>query len=261
MKKCISRGFALAALAGLVLTSHAQDTIDQSQFPTILGQPVDQCLLAGITATFSVDATNVDSYQWYRNNVALDGQTNSTLTILNISPNDVGYYFASVIKGSEIVPTRQACLNVYLTSLTSGLTSTLNSTLTSGTRLLTRTLSALDLGGGGTITVFGAPVMSNGGSGNCPGRYSGYVNFTKPMSQGWGWVPSTNAPVHTATDGNRSDTKIQFAGAYGDNNCGQSTVTVPNPALSPVYRFSIYFPVGSQVPTNAYPITLTGFDP
>jgi len=81
------------------------------------------------------------------------------------------------------------------------------------------------------------------------------------MSQGWGWAASTNTTVHTATDGNRSDTKIQFAGAYGDNNCGQSTVTVSDPALSPVYRFSIYFPVGGQVPTNAYPITLTGFDP
>jgi hypothetical protein len=37
-------------------------------------------------------------------------------------------------------------------------------------------------------------------------------------------------------------------------------VTVVNP-MSPAYRFAIYFPTNSMVPTNAYPITLSGFDP
>jgi hypothetical protein len=260
MKKCISRGFAFAAIAGLILTTRAQDTIDQSQFPTILGQPVDQCLLMGVTATFSVQATNTDSYQWYWNNNAIDGQTNANLTISNVSTNNVGYYSVSAIRGSEIVPSRQACLNVYITSAVTTLTSGLNTTLNATTRLATRTLSALDLGGGGVITVFGAPVASNGTSGSCPGSYSGYVNFIKPMSQGWGFVPSTGTTVHTVIDGNRTDTKVQYAGYYGDPGCGATSVTVPDPTVSPKYRFTIYFPRGVQVPTNSYPITLTGFD-
>jgi hypothetical protein len=258
MKKCISRGFALAAIAGLVLTVRAQDTIDQSQYPTIVQQPVDQCLPMGATAIFSVNATNVDSYQWYLSNVALDGQTNSSLTIPNAGTNDVGYYFASVIKGSESVPTRQACLNVYTTSA-----STTSSTPSSPGRFSSQSMSmsSMDLGGGGVITVFGAPVTGNGSSGSCPGSYSGYVNYIKPMSQGWGFNSSTNTTIHTAADGNRTDTKVQYAGYYGDSGCGQTTVTVPDPTVSPKYRFTIYFPRGVQVPTNSYPITLTGFDP
>jgi hypothetical protein len=120
--------------------------------------------------------------------------------------------------------------------------------------------SSFDLGSGGEITVFGAPVVSSGGAGGCPGPYSGYVNYIKPMSQGWGFVPSTNTTIHVCTDNNRSDTKIQYNGYFGDGNCGQTTLTVPDPAPSPKYRFTIFFPRGSQVPTNAYPIALDGFD-
>jgi hypothetical protein len=258
MKKCILRCVGFAASAGLVLAAHAQDTTDQSQFPTILQQPVDQCVPIGAPVTFSVVASNVDSYQWYGNNGALDGQTNSSLTIPSAGIGDVGYYYASVIKGAEAVPTRSAGLNVYLVS-------TLTTTTSSGpkTRFASSSLSvgAADLGSGGVITVFGSPVVSAGGSGTCPGKYAGYVNFTKPPSQGWGWSPSISTTTYTATDTNRSDTRIQFGGDFGDIGCAQTAVTIPFPAMSPVYRFSIYFPPGTAVPTNAYPITLNGFNP
>jgi hypothetical protein len=260
MKKHISRGIALAALAGLVLTTRAQDTTDQSQFPTILTQPVDQCLLMGVAATFSVEATNADTYQWYRNNLLMDGQTNSSLTIPNISTNDVGYYFAAVIKGSETVPTRQACLNVYITSAATS-TSTTSSGPKNKFATQSMAMAPMDLGGGGTITVYGAPVTSGGSTGSCPGAYSGYVNYLKPVSQGWGFYSSTNTTIHTATDGNRTDTKVQYMGFNSDPGCSQTSVTVPDPTPSPKYRFSIFFPRGTSVPTNSYPITLIGFDP
>jgi hypothetical protein len=260
MKKCISRGIVLTAIAGLSLAVQAQETnTDQSQFPTILQQPVDQCVPVGSAITFSVVASNVDSYQWYDNNTALDGQTNSSLTIPSASIGDVGYYYASVIKGSEAVPTRSACLNVYTTSSSSGTTSTGSSGFKAKSMSMNMAMSG-DLTGGGVITVFGAPVVSSGGAGNCPGTYSGYVNYIKPMSQGWGYAPDTSS-LHTATDENRSDTKVQYGGYYGDGNCAPTTVTIANPPPSPTYRFSIYFPRGSQVPTNSYPITLVGFNP
>jgi hypothetical protein len=254
MKKCTLRGIALIAFAGLAVTTYAQDSTDQSQYPVILQQPVDQCVPAGTAVTFSVVASNVDTYQWYDNNTALDGQTNSSLTIPSVGIGDVGYYFASVIKGNEAVPTRSANLNVYIVS---------GSTSTSGSKTKSMSMNMTmqtDLGGGGTITVFGAPVVSSGGGTGCPGAYSGYVNYIKPMSQGWGFAPDTSN-LHTATDTNRSDTKIQYNGYYGDGNCAQSTVTVANPPPSPAYRFTIFFPRGSQVPTNSYSITLTGFNP
>lgn len=259
MKKRLLRGIAITAMAGFVLTLHAQDatTTDQSQYPTILQQPVDQCLPAGGTVIFSVVATNADSYQWYKNNAPIDGQTNTSLTIANLAISDVAYYSAAVSKAGDSVPTRMANLNVYTTSGSTSLTTTKTSRLSAQSM---STMSTMDLGGGGVITVFGAPVVSGGGTGTCPGKYSGYVNFTKPMSQGWGWVPSAGVQTHTATDGNRTDTKVQYVGQYGDAGCATNSVTLTT-QTSPVYRFAIYFPTNSTVPTNAYPITLDGFDP
>src|SRR5207237_521260 len=100
------------------LTVRAQDStnLDQSQYPVILEQPIDQCLLLGSTVTFSVLASNVDTYQWYKNNVAIDGETNSSITVANLGTDDAAYYGAAVIKGSDAVPTRMALLNVYIIS-------------------------------------------------------------------------------------------------------------------------------------------------
>jgi hypothetical protein len=265
MKKCLLHGIALAATAGLALGAHAQATTDQSQFPAILQQPVDQCLPMGAPATFAVDATNADSYQWYCNGMLLDGETNSSTTIPSVSINNVGYYSASVIRGSEAVPTRPANLNAYIMA---GSASTITpasmqsaASTSSSPSTTTMTMSSFDLGSGGPITVFGSPVVSSGGSGSCPGKYSGYVNFTKTAANGWGWAPSTNTTIHTATDTNQTITKVQALGDYGDSYCNQTTATVQNPPMSPVYRFTIYFPTNTTVPTNPYPITLNGFDP
>jgi hypothetical protein len=264
MKKCFTHGIALAATVGLVLATHAQTTLDQSLFPTILQQPVDQCVPVGAPATFSVEATNVDSYQWYFNGIVLDAETNSSMTIPSVSTANVGYYSASVIKGAEAVPTRSANLNAYTVGgstppLTSASTPS-SKTMSASTSTTSMSMST-DMGSGGPITVFGLPVVSSGGSGSCPGKYSGYVNFTKSAANGWGWAPSTNTTIHTSTDTNRFDTKVQALGDYGDNFCNLTTATVQSPPMSPVYRFTIYFPTNTVVPTNAYPITLSGFDP
>lgn len=256
MKKRTLQGIALMTLVVTTLAVRAQDTTDQSQFPTILQQPVDQCLPVGTLATFSVQASNADTYQWYRNELPLDGQTNSSLTISNASISDVGYYAASVIKGSESVPTRAALLNVYVTSAPATPSAPSGSMKPMSMNSM---MTSADLGSGGMITVYGAPVASSGSSGSCPGAYSGYVNYVKTISQGWGWAPDTNTTVYAASDTNRSDTIVQAVGKNLDYYCGQTSVTVPYPAPSPKYRFAIYFPPGAQIPTNAYPITLTGF--
>jgi hypothetical protein len=109
----------------------------------------------------------------------------------------------------------------------------------------------------GPVTVFATPVVSHGTNGVCPGAYAGYVTYTKTVAQGWGWAPTNT--VHTATDTNRADTKIEFDGKLLDTGCNQTTVTVPQPSPSSKYRFTIYFP--NNVPTNSYPITLSGFAP
>ena len=270
MKKSHQHAILLAVVAGMLLTARAQDTNDQAQFPAILQQPVDACLPIGGTASFSVTAANVTAYQWLFNGNPLDGETNDTLTVANLGVANVGYYSVSVINGSEVVPSRSALLNVYTSATTAVTTVTTAASplLSAATMKASSALSvgnALgsldDMNGGGLVVVFGLPVLTMGGGGSCPGKYAGYVIFTKTASQGWGWSPSTNTTVYTATDTNSTITKVQYGGDYGDSGCAQTSVTFSSPAPSPVYRFAIYFPPGSQVPTNAYPITLSGFNP
>ena len=141
MTKLLLRGIALAAMFGFVLATRAQDaTLDQTQYPIILQQPSDQCLPVGSSATFSVVATNVDYYQWYKNNVAIDGETNSSITILNLGTDDAAYYGAAAIKAGESVPSRLALLNVYMVS---GTTSTLTTTTKKSSRFATSSMMTM----------------------------------------------------------------------------------------------------------------------
>jgi hypothetical protein len=215
-------------MVGLILTARGSDDAEQSEFPQITAQPTDQDVAEGTTTTFTVEASNGDlTYQWMRNGVTLEGQTNKSLIIENVGVDDVGQYSCNVSKEMETVPTRSACLNV----------------------------SALF---GDQIIVFGLPIICGGTQGTCPGPYAGYVAYTKSVAEGWGWAPSATNTVHSATDVTRTDTKVIYTGRSGDKGCAQTTVTVPHPTFSTKYRFAIYFT--NNVPTNAYPILLEGFN-
>jgi hypothetical protein len=217
--------------SGCVVAAWAAEDLDQAQFAQITVQPTDQTLPVGGSTVLSVFAGNANGFQWYRNGVAITGQTNNTLLLQNIGTNDVGLYACAVLNGDQMVPTRAANVCVYT-----------------------------PLSGENRTILYATPVQSGGSSGTCPGSYAGYVSYTKTVSQGWGWAPTAGTTSHVAADGtSRVDTKIVYLGRSLDSDCNQTQVTVPDPTYSTKYRFTIYFP--GDVPTNSYPIVLTGFDP
>lgn len=235
MKKRTSQTIILAAIAGLVVIVGCKTCPNQAEFPRITHQPEDQLVPMGATATFVVKAINGPlAYQWVRNGAVLTGQTNSSLTVEKAEIHDVGFYSCNVSKEWETVPTRAASLMVYTNYVPAG--------------------TVAD-----PVVVFTTPVVSGGSSGSCPGPYAGYVNYTKTVAQGWGWAPATNTTVHTATDTNRSNTKVFYVGKNFDSGCNQTSVTVPHPPVSTKYRFTIYFT--NNVPTGPYSIVLDGFNP
>lgn len=213
---------------------------NQSEFPLITAQPNDQTVLLGTKITLSTRAIGAAGYQWLRDGVPMAGQTNSNLVITNAGLNDVALYSCAVWKADgESVPTRAASVNVMAAGSSTG---------TAG------------LTGGSTFLVYGAPVSSSGVQNTCPGPYAGYVIYTKTIPKGWGWKPLAGASRVGAADGSgRTDTQIEYVGAYGDSGCNATSVIIPTPTFSPAYRFAIYFT--NNVPTNAYPIVLTGFNP
>jgi hypothetical protein len=237
---------ALPAVAGLVILL-AGFTLRESQPLVIVNQPEDQMIRQGAGATLAVTANNGDSYQWLRNGVAIPGQTGCSLNIPKVEIKDAGNYSCIVSKGLQSMASHVAALLVYVRSQTANAADVLGGA------------AVQPMGSGYPITVYAAPIFSAGSTGSCPGAYAGYVTYYKTSQQGWGWTPSNNATIYTAADGGgRSDTIVQYGGIYGDTGWDQTTVTV-HPALSPEYRFAIFFP--NNVPSTNYPITLTGFNP
>ena len=237
------------------------DAVEQSEFPQITAQPVDQTVPVGANVVLSVQAINANGYQWLCNGTPLDGQTNNALVIQNAGISDVGLYFCEVFNGDQAVPTRTASVEVETTAgaATADVTAAY---ATSASALSSSAMpagaSAASIPAGGPIIVFGTPYPGGGSKGSCPGPYAGYVVYMKPASRGWGWTPISGV-AHTATDTNRTDTKVEYVGNYGDYGCAQTNVTI-NPTYSTAYRFTIYFT--NNVPTSTnYPIVLTGFNP
>jgi len=105
------------------------------------------------------------------------------------------------------------------------------------------------------LIIWGSVVNAVGRE-DCAGPYQGYARFSKPVV--WGWAPSR--PLPTFTDPTYNMTKAQYLGAFGDNDCGDLTITV-HTNYSPVYQFAIYYPTNCP-PTGAkVPGLLEGFQP
>ena len=62
--------------------------------PEISGQPTNQTVPAGATATFTVISPTPDplNYQWTQDGVLLGGANSATLTITNVAPENEGTY-------------------------------------------------------------------------------------------------------------------------------------------------------------------------
>jgi hypothetical protein len=70
--------------------------------PLIITQPVNQTVVAGQTATFSVTATGTGPlmYQWFVNGVAISGATSSTYTTPATTPGQTGSVYTVVVSNS-----------------------------------------------------------------------------------------------------------------------------------------------------------------
>ncbi|MFA6961944.1 MAG: immunoglobulin domain-containing protein [Opitutaceae bacterium] len=70
--------------------------------PTFTTQPSSQTVTAGDSVTFSVVVTGTPTptLQWYKDNVALSGQTNATLSLTNVQSGNAGSYTVKAINST-----------------------------------------------------------------------------------------------------------------------------------------------------------------
>jgi hypothetical protein len=105
------------ACGGPITTTNAMLTLRQQI--VIFSDPTNETACVGGTATFSIAAAGPDlRYQWYllSGNVTnlLSGQTNSTLTVMNVAPTNAGTYSVVVSSSCGLPVTRSAALAVNL---------------------------------------------------------------------------------------------------------------------------------------------------
>lgn len=76
-------------------------------------QPLDQYVIEGDTVTFTVD-TNDESatYQWFFNSLAINGETNKSLTFTSVISDNGGEYYCISNNGSEDISSDMVSLTV-----------------------------------------------------------------------------------------------------------------------------------------------------
>jgi len=82
--------------------------------PTIVMQPTSQSIQVGNTVLFSVSCTGDAplSFQWYKNNAAIQGQVGSLFSITSASESDAGSYTVKVTNAGDSVTSAAAVLTV-----------------------------------------------------------------------------------------------------------------------------------------------------
>jgi len=83
--------------------------------PTIVAQPMPQIVDEGAVATFTLSAVGTGlSYQWFKDDLAIAGETGPSLTIGSATPEDGGVYYCDVTNAAGTVSSAQATLTVRL---------------------------------------------------------------------------------------------------------------------------------------------------
>lgn len=98
--------------------SHDEITAIYNEDPHVIitGQPQNESVCIGSSATFTVSATGRDpiSYQWYKNNNLMPGDTSFTLTIINAQQSDAASYHCVVSNPYGTVTSNSATLTFYV---------------------------------------------------------------------------------------------------------------------------------------------------
>ena len=202
---------------------NTKNSPSMTQPVTITGQPVSQTLLAGQTATFSVNymgATPI-TFQWRKDSLAIASGTSSTLTINSVTTSDAGGYSVVVTNPVGNVTSNVATLTV-------------------------NTLPA--------ITTQPASLTVTEGQ---PAQFSVTANGTAPLSYQWkkdgADIPSANAATYSIPAAHAAHIgtyRVAVSNPFG-------TVT-SNPATLAVNLLTATTPVINTQPTDALTVVQSG---
>lgn len=176
--------------------------------PTITSQPIDQSVLVGngpIMFVVGYQGDNSFTFQWYKNDVAIQGQVNSSLSIASVVESDAGSYKVKVTNNGGSVTSNAAVLTVIVPVAPTIKTQPENKTV--------------DVGGNTSLSVEA--------EGTAPLNYI-WSKDGSPVPMGMGNVlPIMNA--QTSNEGTYSVTVSNLAGSVTSNTATITVTTPPTP--------------------------------
>ena len=107
--------YTVAIASGTEFVESKPATLTIGTAPVITRQPIGQIVFAGATnVSFSVTATGAGSlsFQWFKNNTAIPGATNSTLALALAQVSDTGVYSVTVSNAGGSAVSELAVLSV-----------------------------------------------------------------------------------------------------------------------------------------------------
>lgn len=218
--------------------------------PESVEEPKELAVTTGRTVILRAPMLPGARYQWFRNGQALSKEAGARrdYSISAIQLNDSGIYACLVLPPLDNYPQESA--GKPWPSRTGPFV-----TETVILMAYTRTAS-------GNIQWPGIPKPTPGPSGDC-GPYSGYFVFYPPGQFGFEPAPSTRRKAYDPLTGNLC---LNYVGSTClDHHSGVNSIGVPNAPnknmpLSSQYRFCVFFPPNTPMPTN-YVIEIAGFLP
>jgi hypothetical protein len=183
----------IANVAGNVTTAPAVLTVLDP--PAITRQPANQVAMPGCNASFRAFATGTGplSYQWHKDGVVLDAQTNTSLVLTSVQASDFGSYVLVVTNACGSVTSSNAVLSLDHAPVAGS--DTIQRFAAGGVRVNVAVLLANDTDPDGDgLAIIG--VSSNSAAGGTVSLRGCWVFYLPPPG-----APNTDTFTYTVSDG------------------------------------------------------------
>ncbi len=245
-----------AVLSNYNLVVNAGTLTIVPQATNIVAQTTGQTVCSGVTIPLSVTATgNNLTYQWYKDNAIISGQTSTLLTLTNVTATTTGLYFVSVTGLGGTVASNNINIQVNTQSL-GALVTTQNEYRANYNDIITATLSPSTFAISNGTLPNGITLNNSTGALTGLGTVVGTYNFSVTGSSNIGSCTATRGYTITITKANLTVQVSNQSMTQGDN-VPALTSSIAGLIFPDMLTYNYATTATNASPVGTYPINAT----